>query len=525
MLVEIQSRFDSTRLYLSACVQASPSTGFEVTELMSPINKVKKYYENILDGDFDFSFVTGHGQQLFYGSPGCAARNFLLAISQESAHSGREPKFNPRSPILRDWFADSALANALLSSDSQTIPQIAHQLGADIEATSDFAAWTYFLVQKTLSIGEINTSAVGALLQRFIANDTIFSTNLLVAINDLDPTFLGLWAHDSSYQSLRKRSALQPKNLALLSSFAPMNDLRAVRPSRERGKLKLAARGVSQTSVSTTPEVWSMVEEALSGVGPSPAPSFLPRLGTPSNVAYQVLKHFEFSLPSLEELAEVLGTQIISTELPDSILGLFVANTNAHHSAILVNRSARTEGSQRFTICHEIGHYLLHNDGAFLCGYKEIYEHQQDAEAQANAFAAELMMPTGVIRPMTEKRFSTQNIRAISKHCTCSLEAAARRFIDIAAHRQLAIIVVKDGRVLSTGASVIKPDGTRWFGRASAGVHAISLADALILQARRETRLSEYLPAAEASWLQGLEIDIFPFQDLDGYYLFVERTN
>jgi Zn-dependent peptidase ImmA (M78 family) len=262
----------------------------------------------------------------------------------------------------------------------------------------------------------------------------------------------------------------------------------------------------------------------LANVAPSPSPSFLPRLGDPAAVANRILRYFDFKLPLLEEMAHVLGTQVISAELPNDVLGLFVTNTDAHHSAILVNRSSRSEGSQRFTIAHELGHYLLHSDSAFLCGYREVYEHQQELETEANSFAAELLMPTAKMRDLTVRRFDCTRVSDIAQRFNCSTEAAARRFIDIAHNRQLALVVVRNGQVLSVAASIINQQGVRWFGRPSAGQEAVCFDEALHLRDHRENRLGRYLPAAQANWLNDLDIDMYPFRDGDGYYLFIERS-
>lgn len=524
MLIEIASRLDPGRTYLSADIEGDIRSGYEVKNLTSPVEKVRQYYDNILSGDFDYSFVSAHGQHLFYGTNEHQARNLLLALAQESAKCGRKPKFSPTSPILRDWFAGPELSETLLRSHEQTIRQLAAILGDDVEGTSDFAAWLYYCIQAALVSGTTNTQAVGRLILSIIEDETDFSSRLLAALDQLDPTFLGLWAHEGSYQALRRRAVTHHDVLKLLSSFAPQSDVRARRPSRSVENLSLAARGASRNALADHDAIWSMIENALANVVASPAPTYLPPIGSPEKVAYNVLKYFGHSLPSLEEVANVLGTQIISADLPENVLGLYVANTEAHHSAILVNRNTRNEGAQRFTICHELGHYLLHSDGAFLCGYKEIYEHTQAIEAAANTFAAELLMPVGLMREMLGRTFNSSTVLEVANRFNCSVEAAARRFVDLADRRKLALVVVVDGKVISVAATKINSDGLRWMGRPSAGNEAISLANASALSRAKERRLERFLPSAQAAWLQDLEIDLYPFQSGEGYYLLVEMS-
>ncbi|MFD2078478.1 Zn-dependent peptidase ImmA, M78 family [Actinopolymorpha cephalotaxi] len=57
------------------------------------------------------------------------------------------------------------------------------------------------------------------------------------------------------------------------------------------------------------------------------------------------------------------------------------------HPVILVNQSAPTD-RKRLTLAHELGHLALHTD-----------DPHEEMEAQANAFAAEFLMPEGEIRP------------------------------------------------------------------------------------------------------------------------------
>lgn len=57
------------------------------------------------------------------------------------------------------------------------------------------------------------------------------------------------------------------------------------------------------------------------------------------------------------------------------------------HAIILVNSRMPTD-RRRLTLAHELGHLVMHS------------QHQdEDVEAQANAFAAEFLMPEHVIRP------------------------------------------------------------------------------------------------------------------------------
>jgi Zn-dependent peptidase ImmA (M78 family) len=71
----------------------------------------------------------------------------------------------------------------------------------------------------------------------------------------------------------------------------------------------------------------------------------------------------------------------------------------------------------RFTIAHEIGHYILHKPNRIgLARSKEKPKPYQDPEWQANTFAGELLLPRSVIAGLT--------INQITKECGVSRAAA-----------------------------------------------------------------------------------------------------
>jgi len=104
-------------------------------------------------------------------------------------------------------------------------------------------------------------------------------------------------------------------------------------------------------------------------------------------------------------IAELLGIVILERELPDNCDGCLMRVGNT--TGILINARIRSEARRKFTIAHEIGHYLLEGDGA---GNQRntvfekpseytVKENSQTKaylhrENRANQFAVELLMPT-----------------------------------------------------------------------------------------------------------------------------------
>ncbi|OPL09825.1 MAG: hypothetical protein AVO34_05260 [Firmicutes bacterium ML8_F2] len=76
---------------------------------------------------------------------------------------------------------------------------------------------------------------------------------------------------------------------------------------------------------------------------------------------------------------------------------------------------------QRFTIAHEIGHFMLDHGKYFVCLDLEGDYRRNLLERHANQFAAELLMPFEKITAQIKKN---RNIREIAQHFQVSREAA-----------------------------------------------------------------------------------------------------
>jgi len=100
----------------------------------------------------------------------------------------------------------------------------------------------------------------------------------------------------------------------------------------------------------------------------------------------------------VKRIAQYLNVDVQSTTLEDDISGLFVIKDGKPY--IRYNRNEH-EHRWRFTIAHELGHFLLHKDTPLFVDRKEriFYRNTLSTtgevmkERQANAFAAALIMP------------------------------------------------------------------------------------------------------------------------------------
>lgn len=115
-----------------------------------------------------------------------------------------------------------------------------------------------------------------------------------------------------------------------------------------------------------------------------------------------ILKAHTADIPvKLGALADALGLVVRVGTLKPGISGEIRPSTEAPAGFLIrINRHEKKE-RQRFTLAHEIGHYILHrhlirsgitDDIMYRSGLSDQYE------SEANRFAAELLMPRAIVR-------------------------------------------------------------------------------------------------------------------------------
>jgi Zn-dependent peptidase ImmA (M78 family) len=114
----------------------------------------------------------------------------------------------------------------------------------------------------------------------------------------------------------------------------------------------------------------------------------------------------------VEKIAKKLGITVISGKFSvkdgKQVSGILKIDKEKGESIIAI-QSGESEVRQRFTIAHEIGHFLLHKDNLYIDHKKSemmtlMFRDEVSSgatslkEIQANQFAAELLMPSDEIR-------------------------------------------------------------------------------------------------------------------------------
>lgn len=127
---------------------------------------------------------------------------------------------------------------------------------------------------------------------------------------------------------------------------------------------------------------------------------------TPSDVVEEILRQNpDLTYPTpLERFVELAGIESISELTTDGFEGMLITNAEKSRGAIMV-KAGVSPRRRRFTVAHELGHFLLpwHRQERFSCKSSDIKDsgnsrsnsiEQVNIEAEANAFASELLMPS-----------------------------------------------------------------------------------------------------------------------------------
>lgn len=115
-------------------------------------------------------------------------------------------------------------------------------------------------------------------------------------------------------------------------------------------------------------------------------------------------RHWDGTLPvNLHDIAKKLNVEVVLDPFEQNffspepeISGTFTYVNNVPTCTI---NSQHHKNRQRFTLAHELGHYVLHH-GEKSDNKNTLYRNgtTNPDEVEANAFAAELLMPKGIVR-------------------------------------------------------------------------------------------------------------------------------
>lgn len=166
-------------------------------------------------------------------------------------------------------------------------------------------------------------------------------------------------------------------------------------------------------------------------------------LGSPEALADCIVDHYpDIDIPiPLNWIAEAVGIIEIVGQKTNSFEGILITDSAKAQGSIAYNETSRLE-RRRFTIAHELGHFLLplHGDSAQCAktdmGVLKSNDPNRAREAEANRFASSLLMPKKFFMRDIRRlgAAETEHVVKLAGNYEVSKEAAARRYTDLCDH-------------------------------------------------------------------------------------------
>jgi hypothetical protein len=155
--------------------------------------------------------------------------------------------------------------------------------------------------------------------------------------------------------------------------------------------------------------------------------------------------------PDLSAIAREFGLRIREVD-SEGFDGALVTASGQRGGIIGVKASLREATRKRFTIAHEIGHFLLPgHERPSVCPPQTLEAWGLGVpkpELEANEFAAELLLPTKYVRSMLVHRFPDfPAIRRTAAEYETSLAAAVRKFLRLTDH-VCAMVWSQEGQIV-----------------------------------------------------------------------------
>jgi len=165
-------------------------------------------------------------------------------------------------------------------------------------------------------------------------------------------------------------------------------------------------------------------------------------MSDPISSAENLISEFCITDPKeidVEAIAFDRGIEVVY----DTLKGCEATLVGYGQRAIATVNPSPSRGRQRFSVSHEIGHWLLHRGQSFRCRTDDIelnYTSNNNFEKEADEFASNLLMPRPIFLPAIKstKHLGLSDLQLVANDFQVSLQAIALR---LAAIDTLPIIV------------------------------------------------------------------------------------
>jgi Zn-dependent peptidase ImmA (M78 family) len=178
---------------------------------------------------------------------------------------------------------------------------------------------------------------------------------------------------------------------------------------------------------------------------------------TPEAIIDEILRQNpDLPIPvPIEGIANLAGIEKIAPLESTGFEGMLVTNSRKTQGAIFYNPNSIPQ-RRRFTVGHELGHFLLphHKAALFECSKEDMTRFGKTVntrvsqEAEANNFSSELLMPKSFLKKRMKAlgEPDLSHVETLAKECNTSLEATARRYVGLSDYA-CAVVYAKDRTV------------------------------------------------------------------------------
>jgi hypothetical protein len=170
----------------------------------------------------------------------------------------------------------------------------------------------------------------------------------------------------------------------------------------------------------------------------------------PADVARVLLSRLPANQPAdIEAVARALKLRVRDISSTGFVGAMFPTEEGV--GGLICVAKSRESGRRRFTIAHEIGHYMLLDKSVApsFCSLKDVGKWRRDrsTERAADIFATELLLPEQEVRPLISKQgVQLSTAELIKDTYNVSLTAAAFRCVELTTD-QCAVVVTVHGVV------------------------------------------------------------------------------
>ena len=169
--------------------------------------------------------------------------------------------------------------------------------------------------------------------------------------------------------------------------------------------------------------------------------------------AERLIREFEIKEPPVDpvKIAENLGILVQPMPADSGVSGMLIRRGNEF--CIGYATHIQSEGFKRFSIAHEIGHYVLPRHVDAVLAHEDSHNSRAGFatndlfERQADAFASSLLMPDDMfVREMNSLDDGLEAVKSLSECFVTSLTAAAIRYVE-KAQIPVAVVVSSDTKI------------------------------------------------------------------------------